>query len=196
MAEQNKIDIFKLKEELIKKAVQDAFLEYALAKFLEKGNEETNICKGENEMSDFTCAARSLESMTKVDRHMDLCMKLNDLYARKNRDYGDSFHETFVEEGLAMTRIRLADKFQRFKTLSKKADMAGEVPDESIIDTLMDLANYSLMTVLELQLKNEELERQKKDQEMEDLAQTSASCADGGGGSCPPYKITKYWRAE
>ena len=107
-------------------------------------------------MSNFNCVARSLESMSKADRHMDLCMKLNDIYTRKNKDYGDSFHQTFVEEGLAMTRIRLADKFQRFKTLSKKADMAGEVPDESIIDTLMDLANYSLMTVLEIELAQAE----------------------------------------
>ena len=54
----------------------------------------------------------------KVFRHKIICDGLNDLYARKNHDYGDSFHQTFVEEGLAMARIRLGDKFSRFKTLS------------------------------------------------------------------------------
>ena len=84
----------------------------------------------------------------KVQRHYDICMGLNDLYARKNHDYGDSFHETFVDEGLAMPRIRLGDKFARFKTLSRSED--AKVTDESIRDTLLDLANYAIMTVLEL----------------------------------------------
>ncbi len=85
----------------------------------------------------------------KVERHRTLCDELNILYARKNHDYGDSFHLSFVEEGLAMPRIRLGDKFNRFKTLSRS--MVQEVPDESLRDTLMDLANYALMTILEME---------------------------------------------
>ncbi len=52
-----------------------------------------------------------------------------------------------------MTRIRLGDKFSRFKTLSKLSANGGDqqkVTDESIRDTLIDLANYAIMTVLEL----------------------------------------------
>ena len=89
----------------------------------------------------------------KVMRHKELCDGLNTLYARKNHDYGDSFHQTFIEEGLAMARIRLGDKFSRFKTLSRisPTDSAQQqVTDESIRDTLLDLANYAIMTVLEL----------------------------------------------
>ena len=88
-----------------------------------------------------------------VARHQAVCDELNKLYARKNHDYGDSFHQTFVEEGLAMARIRLGDKFSRFKTLSRisPTDSAQQqVTDESIRDTLLDLANYAIMTVLEL----------------------------------------------
>lgn len=87
--------------------------------------------------------------MTKVERHLELCESLNKLYAQKNKDYGDSFHATYLEEGLAMARIRLSDKLNRFKSLSRSGEQ--EVKDESMIDTLLDLANYSLMTVLELQ---------------------------------------------
>ena len=89
----------------------------------------------------------------KVVKHKAICDELNQLYARKNHDYGDSFHQTFVEEGLAMTRIRLGDKLSRFKTLSKLIATDGgqqQVTDESIRDTLLDLANYAIMTVLEL----------------------------------------------
>ena len=87
--------------------------------------------------------------MTKVEKHKELCDYLNDLYARKNADYGDSFHLSYIEEGMAMPRIRLGDKLNRFKQLSKCAS-SQQVNDESIRDTLIDLANYAIMTVLEL----------------------------------------------
>ena len=91
-----------------------------------------------------------IRTADKVERHKQICIALNDLYARKNHDYGDSFHLTFVEEGMAMPRIRLGDKFNRFKTLSRKLD-AQRVSDESLKDTLLDLANYAIMTVLEME---------------------------------------------
>lgn len=94
----------------------------------------------------------------KVMRHKKICDDLNALYARKNHDYGDSFHQTFIEEGLAMARIRLGDKFSRFKTLSRLSCSDGDqqqVKDESIRDTLLDLANYAIMTVLELDIKED-----------------------------------------
>ena len=48
-----------------------------------------------------------------------------------------------------MSRIRLGDKFNRFKTLSRATEK--QVSDESIRDTLIDLANYAIMTVLEME---------------------------------------------
>ena len=56
-----------------------------------------------------------------------------------------------------MPRIRLSDKLSRFKTLSRHTgDQPRFVKDESLIDTLMDLANYAIMTVLEMEENNEE----------------------------------------
>ena len=86
----------------------------------------------------------------KVERHKDLCLALNTLYAKKNHDYGDSFHTTFEEEGMAMARIRLSDKLNRFKSLSRQGG-EQQVADESIKDTLLDLANYAIMTVMEME---------------------------------------------
>lgn len=83
-----------------------------------------------------------------VARHRKIVMGLNELYAKKNADYGDSFHETFVEEGMAMARIRLSDKLNRFKSLTR--GNSQQVADESIRDTLLDLANYAIMTVIEM----------------------------------------------
>ena len=58
-------------------------------------------------------------SLSKVQRHAEICKEINNLYERKNHDYGDSFHQTFTEEGMAMPRIRLGDKLARFKSLTK-----------------------------------------------------------------------------
>jgi ribosomal protein S27AE len=106
--------------------------------------------------------------MTKVERHMDICKMLNGVYEQKNHDYGDSFHDTFVEEGMAMARIRLSDKLNRFKKLTRMSEDRSEgfknvpmVKDESIRDTLLDLANYAIMTVMEMDILAEEDARTK-----------------------------------
>lgn len=88
--------------------------------------------------------------MSILQKHLDLCSELHSMYEKKNNDYGNSFHHTYMEEGLAMARIRLSDKLNRFKTLSRKHGAERKVADESMDDTLMDLANYALMTVMEL----------------------------------------------
>ena len=86
---------------------------------------------------------------SKIEKHLKICNELNALYAKKNHDYGDSFHLSFIEEGMAMARIRLGDKLNRFKTLSRSTKQ--EVKDESLRDTLIDLANYAIMTILEME---------------------------------------------
>ena len=86
--------------------------------------------------------------MTNVEMHRKLCEELNKLYEKKNHDSGDSFHLSYMEEGMAMPRIRLSDKLNRLKTLSRAENQ--EVKDESIRDTLIDLANYAIMTVMEI----------------------------------------------
>lgn len=82
-----------------------------------------------------------------VLRHKGVAEELNALYERKNHDYGDSFHLTWEKFGAVMAAIRLEDKLQRFETLIRAE---SKVHDESIRDTLMDLANYSIMSVMEL----------------------------------------------
>lgn len=89
-----------------------------------------------------------------VTMHEKVCDELTDLYRRKNHDYGDSFHLSYVKWGLPMAAIRLGDKLQRFETLIR-AESA--IKDESIRDTLVDLANYSIMTVIELDRKEKRL---------------------------------------
>lgn len=90
-----------------------------------------------------------------VKQHERLCKVLNAIYSSKNRDYGNSFHKTYVEEGMAMPRIRLSDKFERFKKLSRSFGEDAMVKDETLVDTLLDMANYCLMTVMEIENKED-----------------------------------------
>ena len=92
-------------------------------------------------------------AMTKVAHHRMICDEINELNAKKNHDYGDSFAQSFREEGMAMVRIRLGDKFNRLKALTRGGEQ--KVADESIRDTLIDLANYAIMTVLEMEGEKE-----------------------------------------
>ena len=92
-------------------------------------------------------------AMTKLAHHRMICDEINELYAKKNHDYGDSFAQSFREEGMAMVRIRLGDKFNRLKALTRGGEQ--KVADESIRDTLIDLANYAIMTVLEMEGEKE-----------------------------------------
>lgn len=80
-------------------------------------------------------------------RHNNICGELHELYRKKNHDYGDSFHKGYEEFGLTMAAIRISDKVNRFKTLIKSVRQCN---DESIRDTLLDTANYCIMTVMEL----------------------------------------------
>ena len=70
------------------------------------------------------------------------------LYTRKNKDYGNAFKQSYSEFGSIMCAIRINDKLNRFKTLIKQNK---EVKTESIKDTLIDLANYAVMTIIEIE---------------------------------------------
>jgi len=109
--------------------------------------EEDNAENGETTMN------KGLDIIeNRIIAHAEICKELNKIYDHKNHDYGDSFHLSYLEEGFAMARIRLSDKVNRFKTLSMGAEQS--VNDESIRDTLMDLANYAIMTIIEIEREN------------------------------------------
>lgn len=82
-----------------------------------------------------------------VYKHKCICDELNGIYEKKNHDYGNSFGETFDKLGIVSAVTRISDKTNRLMSLCKTE---ARVDDESITDTLMDLANYCIMTVMEL----------------------------------------------
>ena len=81
----------------------------------------------------------------KIQKQCDL---LADLLKRKNADYGDSFSERpYLLPNITTNTsayIRLSDKFHRLRTLLNIEEPDRKV-DETIEDTLRDIAGYCLL---------------------------------------------------
>lgn len=92
----------------------------------------------------------------KVARHLEITMSLNQLYDSKGHDYGDSFGETYQKLGIISAITRISDKYNRLISLATKPEEERKVKDESIRDTLLDMANYCIMTVIEMENENKE----------------------------------------
>lgn len=89
------------------------------------------------------------DTLRRLERHKDLCGYLTDTYEKKNADYGNSFGDMFAELGIVTAVTRIGDKYNRIKNLVKNPTI--KVKDESVIDTLLDMANYCIMTVIEIE---------------------------------------------
>ena len=86
---------------------------------------------------------------SKGAKHANLCEFLNALYRTKNQKYGDSFGLSVRKYGLIAALTRLSDKWNRIENLMLHND--NGTADESLRDTLIDMANYCLMTIIELE---------------------------------------------
>lgn len=91
--------------------------------------------------------SRRADQMTERDPFRAICREIADLQARKNHDYGNAFARTFKRFGMTSAVIRLTDKLNRLETL---CNTEQHVTDESVRDTLRDLAAYAIMTIAEI----------------------------------------------
>lgn len=95
-----------------------------------------------------------IEMTTNPVTHEFICDELYETYKNKNKDYGDSFAQSLDKHGLIAAIVRMDDKMNRVINLNKADDQL--VNDESVRDTLMDLANYVIMSVMWLDSKSGE----------------------------------------
>lgn len=87
----------------------------------------------------------------------NLLQEMFELYKRKNANYGGSFSQLWMTLGPVSGLVPLHNKFDRELTLS-----SGEKNNfESIEDTLIDLANYSIMNIIEIQKDYEYRDKEK-----------------------------------
>lgn len=100
------------------------------------------------------CSKNINNTQDKILLHSKIIEGLHELYVQKNHDYGDSVHDTYTKYGLVSFLVRMEDKLNRVRTLSKSNIKESDikVQDEKIEDTLLDLANYAILAVMELRL--------------------------------------------
>lgn len=69
---------------------------------------------------------------------------IENLLIDKNDRYGDSFYKSLNKHGNKAFEVRLEDKINRMSNLFEKNDTASDT-DESLIDTITDIAGYCIL---------------------------------------------------
>lgn len=87
-----------------------------------------------------------MNESNRITIHANICEKMHDTYIRKNTDYGDAFAKLRQKFPNAIL-VRLNDKLNRLESLYESGNVL--VTDETIDDTLLDLANYCVMELVE-----------------------------------------------
>lgn len=117
---------------------------------------DTYVVKG-NPMSVFSAndlyfVSDDYQPDDKPARFDAIVKRMADTYRAKNADYGDSFGQSVKEFGYTAALVRMSDKFNRLKNLMR-TDAQAQVKDESIKDTILDLACYSVMLAIEVEMR-------------------------------------------
>lgn len=108
-------------------------------------------------------AMNEKESQVQFDQ---ICSELTQLHARKNHDYGNAFGNVYQE--FAAQNLVMADgyavgtllvKVERAKTLVSNE---AYVKEESIEDSLQDLACYAIMTLMERRIAKKQFPNENK----------------------------------
>lgn len=88
----------------------------------------------------------------KYQEHLYTMLDIHELYYTKNKDYGDAFTQSLDKHGPIAALVRMEDKWNRLSNLMSTGN-EGYIKSESVEDTLIDLANYAIMTALYLRGK-------------------------------------------
>ena len=76
----------------------------------------------------------------------------------KNKAYGDSFSKSVNTYGLSVIGVRLSDKYNRIEHLITNHELKEN--DESLEDTLLDMAGYAILGLKYLKEHEKELENE------------------------------------
>ena len=85
--------------------------------------------------------------------------EIANILERKNSDYNSSYDKTRKEFGFNAFLIRISDKINRLKSLTNNKNTVVSVVDESLEDTIRDIAGYC---ILELILREKEKQNDEK----------------------------------
>lgn len=92
--------------------------------------------------------------MDRLDIYKYIINNLEETYKNKNNDYGNSVADTYQKFGDLSFLVRITDKYNRLLTLCNPNN-EQKVKDEKIDDTILDLANYCLLWLVEREYKEQ-----------------------------------------
>jgi hypothetical protein len=84
----------------------------------------------------------NIHAIDRVEQMRSIQDQALELFKKKNTDYGDAF-ATYGPVGVI---VRIGDKIQRLSSVTKNG--VSLVNDENLMDTLIDLHNYSAMALM------------------------------------------------
>ena len=82
-----------------------------------------------------------------IDYFRTITEQMNEIFCKKRRDYGQTSTETYKKFGPISMYLRMYDKMGRLENLMVKGQKNNV--GEAIDDTLLDLANYAIITIIE-----------------------------------------------
>lgn len=94
-------------------------------------------------------------NISRLTIYQYLLNHLEETYEAKNNDYGNSVGDTYEKFGDLSFLVRITDKYNRLMTLCDPNAPEQRVKDEKIDDTILDLANYCLLWLVEREYKNQ-----------------------------------------
>lgn len=94
----------------------------------------------------------------KLPRFKSLVGDMVCTYIRKNKDYGNSFSSMCRQWGWSYPLIHLEEKLARVKSILIDQQGKPSVTGERAEDSLLDLANYAIMTLLEIKEEGKQSE--------------------------------------
>lgn len=113
-----------------------------------------------------------------IEEFERLTRLMSQTFAQKRNDYGQSTTETFEKFGPVSMLTRMHDKMSRLdRLLGQNVERAVE--GEKVQDTLMDLANYALITIIEM-------DKRKIKEAMDGRAMDSRE-SRGGSSDCESF---------
>lgn len=84
-----------------------------------------------------------------IEYFESITKQMNEVFKNKRSDYGATTTETYKLFGMVSMLTRMHDKLGRLDNLCKPGKQI-QVSNEKIEDTLLDLANYAVIALLEL----------------------------------------------
>ena len=107
----------------------------AVDREIEKSNK--NVSQHEDEL---------MKGIAPLDyyKYSTILKRMDDTHTRKNNDYGDAAYQGYKKYGDYYFMVQLHNKFSRLESLTVE-NKTQMVKDESIDDTLLDMANYAIM---------------------------------------------------